>query len=257
MSGRILHQPIATAPFEPYGGPPGRLDVADVVTTANSSSIAAGLCIAEGGPLAYRVDYDAMVVALDSELVWQDAAGPQALAPGDIVWLPEGARNTYWSTGVSRFFYTTWPVNWAEIVGWEAGRDVKDLAAQGGPAGGYEGIVTRRRDDASFQPFPCEKGTMEVAAMFGPSDGVSMAAGLVRLDAAVKTRRVAHDTALVVVEGTAWFDAGDGRVEAGAGDLLWLPRDVAASYGSEGTATLAYVSWPVDWAAGVGWSGAG
>ena len=35
---RFLHQPLAGAPYEPYGGPPGRLDVADLVTTANSSA---------------------------------------------------------------------------------------------------------------------------------------------------------------------------------------------------------------------------
>lgn len=250
----VVHQPIATAPFEPYGGPPGRLDVADVVTTANSASIAAGLCIAEGGPLAYRVDYDAVVVALDEDLVWEDAHGPQTLHPGDVVWLPNGARNNYWSTSTSRFFYTTWPVDWPDIVGWEAGKDVKDLAAQGGAPGSFDGIVTRRRADARFASFPCEGGAMEVAQMLGPGDGVSMAAGLARLRDATKRRLVAHDTAMVVVEGFVWFDGGGGRIEAAPGDLLWVPRDVPFTYGSTGDALAAYVCWPADWADAVGWS---
>src|SRR5690606_37996079 len=78
--------------------------------------------------------------------------------PGDVVWLPNGARNNYWSTSTSRFFYTTWPVNWPDIVGWEAGKDVKDLAAQGGAPGSFDGIVTSRRAEARFAPFPCESG---------------------------------------------------------------------------------------------------
>jgi len=249
----ILHQPISTAPFEPYGGPPGRLDVADVVTTANSRSIAAGLCIAEGGPLVYRVDYDAVVVALDDELVWEDAAGPQALKAGDVVWIPEGARNSYWSTGTSRFFYTTWPVNWAEIVGWEAGRDVKDLANQGGPKGSLDGILVRRRADASFRRFARDGGAVDMAELLGPGPGISMAAGLARLDRAAMTWTTPCDQALVALDGAFRLEAGGRRFDAAPGDLLWVPEGTSATWACDGAATIAYVCWPADWAGRIGW----
>lgn len=244
----VLHQPIASAPFEPYGGPPGRLDVADVVTTANSTSIAAGLCIAEGGPLVYRVDYDAVVIALDDDLVWEDASGPQALKAGDIVWIAEGAKNAYWSTATSRFFYTTWPVDWAGIVGWQAGRDVKDLANQGGPEGSLEGIVVHRRADARFTELASRSGRARLAKVLGPRQKVSMAAGLIGLDSATLDLTLTWDMALVVLDGAVRLEAPDRRIDPQHGDLLWLPQGAAVSLVGEGEATLGYVAWPVDWA---------
>ncbi len=250
----FLHQPIADAPYEPYGGPPGRLDVADVVTTANSSSMAAGLCIAEGGPLVYRVDYDAVVIALDDALVWEDAAGPQALAPGDVVWIAKGAKNSYWSTGTSHFFYTTWPVNWAEIVGWQAGRDVKDLANQGGPEGDLGGIAVHRRAGARFDRFDAESGSLSVAQLLGPGGGISMAAGLARFEDGTLSCTAPCDMALVALEGAFWIEAQGGRVEAAPGDLLWLAEGTPARCGSSGEAVVGYVCAPADWADRIGWT---
>jgi len=251
---RFLHQPLTSAPYEPYGGPPGRLDVADVVTTANSTSIAAGLCIAEGGPLVYRVDYDAVVIALDHDLVWEDARGPQALKPGDIVWLPNGAQNSYWSTATSRFFYTTWPVNWAQIVGWQAGRDVKDLANQGGPQGNFDGIGVHRAADAAFHPIPATTGRIEVAPALGPDSGASMAAGLMRLDAATTTLTLQWDAALVALDDGFWLETSGERTSARRGDLLWLPRGTTATLGSDGPAAVGYVFSALDWAERFGWA---
>ena len=250
----LLHQPLAGAPFEPYGGPPGRLDVADVVTTANSTSIAAGLCVAEGGPLVYRVDYDAVVIALDDKLVWEDACGPQALGPGDIVWLPEGAQNSYWSTATSHFFYTTWPVDWAGIVGWQAGRDVKDLANQSGPRGSFEGIGVYRRAEALFHPFPAASGHVELAPVLGPGSGVSMAAGLIALEAAATTLTLQWDAALVALDDAFWLEAEGRRTQAARGDLFWLPQGTTATLGSHESACIGYVNAPVDWAERLAWA---
>ncbi|MDA0219470.1 MAG: hypothetical protein O3B22_07780 [Proteobacteria bacterium] len=250
---RFLHQPLAGAPYEPYGGPPGRLDVADLVTTANSSSIAAGLCIAEGGPLVYRVDYDAVVIALDHDLVWEDASGPQKLTPGDIVWLPNGAQNSYWSTATSHFFYTTWPVNWAQIVGWQAGRDVKDLANQGGPKGSFAGIGVHRAADAVFHPFAADGGGITLAPVLGPDDGVSMAAGLIALESAATTLTLQWDAALVALDDNLRLEVDGIGTTVAAGGLLWLPEGTTATLGSSGKACVGYVFAPVDWAARIGW----
>lgn len=243
----FLHQPIADAPFEPYGGPPGRLDVADIVTTANSTSIAAGLCIAEGGPLVYRVDYDAVVIALDDDLVWEDARGPQALRRGDAVWIAEGAKNAYWSTGTSHFFYTTWPVNWAEIVGWQAGRDVKDLANQGGPEGTLEGIMVRRRADAASIPLRGTAGTAQLTPLLGAGDRVSMGAGLITIDGALDLTAPC-DLALVVLEGTPALAVDGRRIAPDHGDLLWLSQGTRAAIAAGETATLGCVAAAPDWA---------
>jgi len=237
----VRHQPFATAALEPYGGPPGRLDVADVITAADGAAMAAGLCIAEGGPLVYRVDYDAVVVALDHDLVWEDAEGPQPLAPGDIVWLPEGARNNYWSTGTSRFFYTTWPANWAEIVGWQAGRDIKDLAAQSGPEGDAAGIRTLRRASARFGP---AEGGAAIARLLGGRDGISMGAGLIRLDGS-GTWTAPCEMALVALEGGLAV-AADGRlIDAAEGDLVWLPAGCTLAW-TGGGGLAAWVCCPAD-----------
>jgi ethanolamine utilization protein EutQ (cupin superfamily) len=250
----FLHQPMADAPFEPYGGPPGRLDVADVVTAANSTTMAAGLCIAQGGPLVYRVDYDAVVIALDDDLVWEDSHGPQALKAGDVVWIAEGARNSYWSTGTSRFFYTTWPVNWAQIVGWEAGRDVKDLANQGGAEGSLSGIAVHRHAGARFDRFAADSGTLELAQLLGPGSGISMAAGLARFGDGALSCTAPCDMALVAIRGDFWIEAEGRGVEAAQGDLLWLAQGTPAHCGSKGNAVVGYVCAPADWANRIGWT---
>ena len=122
MPRRVLHQPAATAPFEAYAGPPGKLDVADIVNQSNSDTMAAGLCYVEGGPFTYRCDYEAFCVALDDNLVWETASGSDDLLAGDIVAIPKGGRAAYAAKAPARFFYATYPVNWPDIVGWTAGR---------------------------------------------------------------------------------------------------------------------------------------
>ena len=249
---RALHQPIADAPFEPYAGPPGRLDVADIVTQENSSSIAAGLCAAEGGAFAYRCDYEALCIALDDNLAWETGDGLHDLAAGDIVWIPNGGTASYVTRGPTRFAYATYPVNWPEIVGWTAGRDIKDLSGTD-DTGSLADVRLYRRADAAYHQFFSSSGRIDVAQPAGPQDGLAMAAGFAVFDGAAMDYTVGYDVVVVPLDGAFWLETEGRRLAGEPGDLFWIPKDVPAIYGSDGAATIVYVCWPANWADTIGW----
>ena len=132
--------------------------------------------------------------------------------------------------------------------------DVKDLANQSGPRGSFEGIGVYRRAEARFHPFPAASGHVEVAPVLGPGSGVSMAAGLIALDAAATTLTLQWDAALVALDDAFWLEAEGRRTRAARGDLFWLPQGTTATLGSHESACIGYVNAPVDWAERLAWA---
>ena len=243
MVKRVLHQPIATARFEAYGGPPGKLDVADIVTQANSETMAAGLCTVEGGPFAYRCDYEALCVALDDNLTWETADGSDALRTGDIVAIPKGGRAAYAATAPSRFFYATFPVNWPEIVGWKAGEDIKDLSAVD-DLGSLDGVMLFRRSDAEYSDSTSIAGRTAMAKTTGPQDGFRLTIGYAAFNKSAIDDTAAIDAVVVPLDDGFWLETEGTRLEGAAGDLFFLPGGPPLRYGSDQTATVVSVSLP-------------
>lgn len=239
----VLHQPIATAPFEAYAGPPGKLDVADIVTQAESDTMAAGLCYVEGGPFAYRCDYEAFCVALDDNLVWETAAGSDDLLAGDIVAIPKGGRAAYAAKAPARFFYATYPVDWPEIVGWTAGEDIKDLSADG-DLGSLADVRLHRRVDADVDHDVSIPGETAMAAMTGPQDDYALTCGYATFNRSFADNASEDDVVAVPLDDAFWVESGGNRQKGAAGDLFFLPGGQSIRYGSERLSTVIYVSKP-------------
>ena len=224
MSGiEIFH--LADAPFEAYAGPPGRIDVADVITTANSTTIAAGFVETEGGPFAYRCDYEAVCIPLDDTMIWDTGTGSHNTSAQDIVWIPKGGRASYTSPGTARFVYATFPVNWPQIVGWDAGKDIKDLSAAG-DQGELTSVSLACPSNLAF-PWATSRrsngDTFEHAVVTRPGTGAAMTTMLLKTESATGWDLAAGEGLVLVLDGDVRFGED---VEAHSGDLIWKPMDV-------------------------------
>jgi len=216
---------LADAPFEAYAGPPGRIDVADVITTANSTTIAAGFVESEGGPFAYRCDYEAVCIPLDDTMTWEAGLGSRATRAGDVIWIPRGGRASYGSTGTARFVYATFPVNWPEIVGWTAGEDIKDLSSNS-DLGELAGVSLSSPTVPGFSWATARRSngdTFEHAVVTRPGMGAAMTTMLLKTEAATGWDLAAGEGLVLVLDGVVRFGEG---MTAQSGDLIWKPMDV-------------------------------
>jgi ethanolamine utilization protein EutQ (cupin superfamily) len=233
---------LADAPFEAYAGPPGRIDVADVITTANSTTIAAGFVESEGGPFAYRCDYEAVCVPLDDTMTWETGTGSRATKAGDVIWIPHGGRASYRSTGVARFVYATFPVNWPEIVGWNPGEDIKDLSALG-DVGKLEAVSLIQLADPRMPWMTARRSSgsqFEHAVVTRPGLGAAMTTIFIRTDAATGWNLGAGEGLILMLQGKARF--GSEGMEASAGDLVWKPEDEPLRMETSGASLCVSVS---------------
>jgi len=231
---------IAGAPFEAYAGPPGRIDVADVVTTAQSGTIAAGFVESEGGPFAYRCDYEAVCIPLDGTMTWETGDGEHAAEPGDVIWIPHGGRAAYRSARPARFVYATFPVNWPEIVGWTAGEDIKDLSLfdDTGTLGGVS-LLRAGSSDAAWQGSPQAEG-FDHAILTRPRTGAEITTLAMRTKGPTRWTLGQGEGALVVIDGAVL--CGGRQDRAGPGDLIWKASADTLALATEGAACLISVS---------------
>jgi len=239
----IFH--LADAPFEAYAGPPGRIDVADVITTANSSTIAAGFVESEGGPFAYRCDYEAVCIPLDDTMTWDAGSGSRATKAGDVIWIPHGGRASYGSVGAAHFLYATFPVNWPEIVGWTAGEDVKDLNGAE-DTGALDGVTLTPLDGPAMPWRTARRSSgesFEHAVVTRPGTGAAMTTMLLRTPTPVGWNLAAGEGLVLVLSGTVRLESGSSPAqEAGPGDLIWKPMDVPLRVETNGRSLCVSIS---------------
>jgi quercetin dioxygenase-like cupin family protein len=236
---------LADAPFEAYAGPPGRIDVADVITTANSTTIAAGFVESEGGPFAYRCDYEAVCIPLDDTMTWEAGLGSRATRAGDVIWIPRGGRASYGSTGTARFVYATFPVNWPKIVGWTAGEDIKDLDSIV-DTGSLDG-VTLTPLEGTVMPWRTARRSsgesFEHAVVTRPGTGAAMTTMLLRTPAAMGWSLAAGEGLVLVLSGTVRLETASSPArEAGPGDLIWKSMDVPLRIETNGESLCVSIS---------------
>jgi len=228
---------LADAPFEAYAGPLGRIDVADVVTMENSNSIAAGFVETEGGPFAYRCDYEAVCVPLDDTMTWTTGGGARQTVAGDVIWIPKDGQASYAASGTARFVYATYPVNWPEIVGWQAGRDVKDLAADG-DLGSLDGVTLSALNGAGMPWRTARRSsgeTFEHAVVTRPGTGAAMTTMLLHTREPVAWNLDAGEGLVLLLSGCVRYGGEHGAErQAQAGDLLWKPTGIPLGIKTEG-----------------------
>jgi ethanolamine utilization protein EutQ len=103
--------------------------------------------------------------------------------------------------------------------------------------------------DMRFETYGGPPGSAEIARLVGPETSTSMGGGVATFDGCSIEWTVLYDELIVVLEGTFRLRIGgaDSRtIEAGPGDVIWLPENTPLRYEGD-KAKVFYALSPVDW----------
>ena len=112
------------------------------------------------------------------------------------------------------------------------------------------GKTTPRRNafgDLTFFPRFAYGDQAEIAEISGTKEGTLLGTGFARFRKASIPWTVRYDEVLLVIEGRVTVRTGDGDLEAGPLDCVWLPKGTELTYLSE-SALVFYAIHPSDWA---------
>ncbi len=103
-----------------------------------------------------------------------------------------------------------------------------------------------RGADLAFEPYGGPPGAAAIARLIGPDISKTMGAGIATFDGCSIEWTVLYDELIVVLEGRFRLRLGRKTIEAGPGDLIWLPEGTPLRYEGD-KAKVCYVLYPVDW----------
>jgi ethanolamine utilization protein EutQ len=106
-----------------------------------------------------------------------------------------------------------------------------------------------KRSEMTFAAYGGPPGKATIARLVGPDISKTMGAGIATFDGCSIEWTVLYDEVIVVLEGRFRLRLGKdfGQVmEAGPGDLIWLPEGTPLKYEGD-RAVVCYVLDPVDW----------
>ncbi len=110
-----------------------------------------------------------------------------------------------------------------------------------------------RAQDAVLEPFPYPgpPPTMSVRAtdVVTSADRAPMAAGYLTLTAGTFPWTLSYDEIQIVLEGELHIGTADGVRIGRPGDILFVPRGSAITFGTPEWAKFVYVTFPADWEA--------
>lgn len=91
-----------------------RVGIADVITTEDNSSMAAGYMAWENAFFPWTLNYDEVDVILEGELHIRCQGETTIGKVGDIIFIPKGSEIEFGTPSKVRFVYVAWPANWQE-----------------------------------------------------------------------------------------------------------------------------------------------
>lgn len=97
-----------------------------------------------------------------------------------------------------------------------------------------------------FETYGGPPGEARIARLVGPELSSSMGGGIATFDGCSIEWTVLYDELIVVLEGNFRLRLGDRIIEAGPGDVIWLPEGTPLRYEGDG-AKVFYALSPVDW----------
>lgn len=106
-----------------------------------------------------------------------------------------------------------------------------------------------RAKGMNFEAFGGPPGAASIARLVGPELSRSMGAGVAIFDGCSIEWTVLYDEVIVVLEGNFRLRLGEDfaeTLEAGPGDVIWLPENTPLRYEGDG-AKVFYALHPVDW----------
>jgi ethanolamine utilization protein EutQ len=112
------------------------------------------------------------------------------------------------------------------------------------------GVRHFRRDEMRFVPLraplaPDGPPVAEIARLVGPGESRTLGVGVGRFTAPIEWH-VHYDEMMVVLEGRFRLRLANRTIEAGPGDVIWVPE--GTRFTTEGDdALVCYALWPVDY----------
>jgi ethanolamine utilization protein EutQ len=106
-----------------------------------------------------------------------------------------------------------------------------------------------RAKDMKFEKMGGSPGTAKIARLIGEDESKTMGGGVAIFDGCSVEWTVLYDEAIVVLEGSFRLRWGNGYknvMEAGPGDVIWIPENTPLKYEGE-KAKVFYTLYPVDW----------
>jgi ethanolamine utilization protein EutQ len=103
-----------------------------------------------------------------------------------------------------------------------------------------------KRAEMKFESFGGPPGTGMISRLVGPDVSHTMGAGIATFDGCKIDWTVLYDEMIVVIEGRFRLGTPEGTIEAGAGDVIWIPEKTPISYQGD-KAVVCYALYPVDW----------
>lgn len=103
---------------EPFstGSPKHKVFLKDLLPVAESPNMAVGFMEIDNSSFEWELKYDEYDYVIDGELEIIVNGQTYRGKPGDVFFIPRGTRIIFSSPGKVKFFYTTYPANWQEIV---------------------------------------------------------------------------------------------------------------------------------------------
>jgi ethanolamine utilization protein EutQ len=114
IAGGIKHVAASTVRFERFAGAGegNQVRIADVITSADQSPMAAGYMSWSKCFFPWTLDYDEIDVVLEGELHIRSTGGTVVGKPGDVIFIPRGSAIEFGTPSAVRFLYVTYPADW-------------------------------------------------------------------------------------------------------------------------------------------------
>jgi ethanolamine utilization protein EutQ len=94
------------------GRPEMNIQLADVITGAHGSPMAAGFMTWEKGSFPWALDYDEIDFVIEGQLEIRKGSQVVTGNPGDVIHIPRGSGIFFGSPSFARVFYVTFPAEW-------------------------------------------------------------------------------------------------------------------------------------------------
>ncbi len=93
-------------------GPGQQVRIADVITAADGSAMAAGFMQWENAFFPWTLNYDEVDLVLEGELHVRHGGRTTVARAGDVVFIPKGSSIEFGTPQRVRFLYVAYPANW-------------------------------------------------------------------------------------------------------------------------------------------------
>ena len=109
----IVGDGLQIPPFN-SGRPGEKIGLANVITSRDAN-LAAGFMTFDRSELPWEMNYDEVNYVIEGDYVLTVDNQVFRARPGDVLYIPKGARVVFSSPGFAKVFYATYPANWDQL----------------------------------------------------------------------------------------------------------------------------------------------